>query len=226
MRRHLGPGVAGGSDLQLGAHHQRMVELADGAHGAERDGAAVRRDEVHEPEGQRLDPRVRRDGKGFVQRAVCFHQRVQRDRRTAECVDVLRGALHVGQTLRLGQHQVGRRARRTQHDRRHVVEARVRHRQQAHADAAVAVERPGQQAGDELRLLDLSAHRCAVLVVQRDVEDRSHLGLQLQALLHACLDAGIVVAHGQRGGSRFGGVEQRLAGVQGGHGVGLASNGG
>ena len=43
-------------------------------------------------------------------------------------------------------------------------------------------------------MVHLAAYWRAVLVVQRDVEDGAHLGLQLQALGHARLDAGVVVA--------------------------------
>jgi hypothetical protein len=67
VRRHLAFGVAGGGDLELGAHHQRVLELALHAHRRLRDRAAVRRDEVHQPERQRLDARVGGDGLHLAQ---------------------------------------------------------------------------------------------------------------------------------------------------------------
>jgi hypothetical protein len=216
VRRHFALGVAGGGDLQLGAHDQRVLELALHAHRALRDGAAVRRDEVHQPEAQRLDARVRRQRPHVLQRAVRLHQRVQRDVGAAAGIDRGRGALQFCRVARLGAHQVGRAPARRQHDGHHVGEARVVHRQHAHAHAAEAVERIGQQPGDQVRLLDLAAHGRAVLVVQRDVEHRAQLGLQLQALAHARLDAAVVVADRQRRHGTLVGVEQGLAGVQGG----------
>jgi hypothetical protein len=73
-------GVAGGGDLELGAHDQRVVELAGRAHARLRDRAAVRGDEVHQAEGQRLDAWVGRDACHLGQRAMGFDQCVQRDR--------------------------------------------------------------------------------------------------------------------------------------------------
>ena len=82
-------------------------------------------------------------------------QRVQRDIPATQSVDGLSRALHIGQALGLGQHQVGRpfgvalgRIRTLaggQHHPRHVFKTRVPHGQQAHADPAKAVVRPGQQ---------------------------------------------------------------------------------
>ena len=207
-------GVAGGGDLQLGPYHQRVVELAVGAHGTPRDGAAVRRHEVHQPEAQALDARVRGDGEHLAQRAMGFHQRVQRHSAAAASGQRLGGPLHVGQSGRLGQHQVGRKPLGAQHRGQHVTEGRVLHRQQAHAHAAVHVGRAAQQFGDQLRVLDFATHRCPVLVVQGDVEDRAQFGLQGQALTHAGFHAGVVVAHGQGAGHGFVGLEQGQAGVQ------------
>src|SRR5438105_7798656 len=45
VRRRLAVGMAGGGDLELGAQHQRVGELACGAHAGGRDRTAVRRDE-------------------------------------------------------------------------------------------------------------------------------------------------------------------------------------
>src|SRR6185369_6425172 len=48
VRRHLAPGVARRSDLELGAHHQRMRELSFDAHGFGWNRAAVGRNEIHQ----------------------------------------------------------------------------------------------------------------------------------------------------------------------------------
>jgi hypothetical protein len=56
------------SDLQLGAHHQRVRELALHAHAVRRDGAAVRGDEVHQAEAEGLHARMRGDVEGAVHR--------------------------------------------------------------------------------------------------------------------------------------------------------------
>ncbi len=66
MRRHLAVGVAGGGNLELGAHHQRVLELAGGGHARGRYGAAMGRDEVHQAKTQALDARVRGDLEGAV----------------------------------------------------------------------------------------------------------------------------------------------------------------
>jgi hypothetical protein len=60
-------------------------------------------------------------------------------------------------------------------------------------------------------MLEFAADRRAVLAVERDVEDGTELGLHLQALAHAHLDAGIVVADRQLGGQQLAGIEERLA---------------
>ena len=69
-------------------------------------------------------------------------------------------------------------------------------------------------------MLGFAAHRRAVFAVERHVEDRAELGLQRQALGHARLDAGVVVADRQRVRC-LAGVEQEGAGVDA-RGVGHA----
>jgi hypothetical protein len=75
----------------------------------------------------------------------------------------------------------------------------------AHADAHAG---PGgqRQLGDERGMFGLAAHGSAVFAVEGDVEHAGaellgHLGLEREALLHARLDAAVVVAHGQRHGA-------------------------
>ena len=80
VRRRLGVAVARGGDRQLGAHDQRMGELALGAHRLGRDRAAMRGDEVHQAERERLDARMGGDRLDLAQRAVGLDQRVQRER--------------------------------------------------------------------------------------------------------------------------------------------------
>ena len=77
-----------------------------------------------------------------------------------------------------------------------------------------------RQLHDERGMRALLADRGTVLAVKRDVEHavaefRRQLGLQLQALAHARLDAAVVVAHRQGTGHGLG-AEQDLSGV--GHG--------
>ena len=50
VRGHFGCAVAGRGDLELGAQHQRMLELAFDAHRGLWNRTAVRRNEVHQPE--------------------------------------------------------------------------------------------------------------------------------------------------------------------------------
>jgi hypothetical protein len=61
-------------------------------------------------------------------------------------------------------------------------------------------------------VLGLAADRRAVFAVERHVEHRAHLRLQREALVHARLDPGVVIAHRQRR-RRVAGLEQRLAGM-------------
>ena len=213
VRRCLGVRVARRGDFQLGADHQRVVELPLGRHRPVPDGAAVRRHKVHQPERQRLDARVRGDGKHVAQGAVGFDQRVQRHRSATGRCHGLRCACHIGQAIRLGQHQVGGRHGGGQQHGQHIGKLRVVHRQQAHAHTAMLVVGAGQQCRDQQRMLDLATHGRAVFVVQRHVEHRAHLRLQAQALAHQRLGAGVVVAHRQRRAGVVA-VKQRLSRMQ------------
>ena len=175
------------------------------------------RDEVHQPERQRFDARVRGQPLHLLQGAVGLDQRVHGYRRGAEGIEGLGGALDVGHAAWLGQHQVGGPARRLQHDLQQIGKARVLNRQHAHADAAEAVGRAGQQRRDQVRMLDLAPDRGTVLGVERDVEDGPELGLQLQALPHPRLDAAVMVTDGQRDGGRLARLEQGSARVRSSH---------
>jgi hypothetical protein len=92
--------------------YQRVLELAARTHRRSRNRAAVRGDEIHHAERQRLDARVRCQRLYLAQRAMGFHQRVQRDRLRHAGVAFGRldggdGALQIGQPARLRDHQVG-----------------------------------------------------------------------------------------------------------------------
>jgi hypothetical protein len=98
-------------------------------------------------------------------------------------------------------------------------EGRVVDRVHAHADAHAG---PGgqRQLGDQRRMLGLAAHRGAVLAVEGDVEHAGaellgHLGLEREALLHARLDAAVVIAHRQADGAGLR-AEQHGSGMGGG----------
>ena len=214
VRRGLGMGMAGRGDLELGAHDQRVLELAPGAHRTERNRAAVRRDKVHQAERQRLDARMRGDLEHLTQRAMGLDQGMQWHRVAAQGIDRGRSALHVAGVLGFRQHQIGRCPGSTQHRTHHFQETRVLDRQQTHTDAAMPVQRPRQHLADQLRLFDFAADRRTVLVVEGDIEHRPALGLQRQRLLHARLGAGVVVADRQRGGG-IPRAEQRRSRVQG-----------
>ena len=125
------------------------------------------------------------------------------------------GALQIGHAAHLRDHQVRElRAGLADERLRDRVEGLVVDRRQPRTDPSEAVVRADQQLGDQLRMLGFAADRRAVLGVERDVEHRPELGLQLQALAHARLDAGIVIADRQCR-ARLAGAEQREPRVQG-----------
>jgi hypothetical protein len=139
----------------------------------------------------------------------------QRRKAGAGGVDAGGRACDVGRAAGLGDHQVGQSAAHAAHQQvHHLLEPRVVHGLQAGAHAPETVGRRGHQLGDEVGVLDLAAHGRPVLAVQRDVEHRPEFGLQLQALAHAHLHPGVVVAHGQGCGCRFAGVEQSVPRVK------------
>ena len=154
----------------------------------------------------------------LAQRAVGFDQRVQRDGAVEagvarDGIDRLGRALQVGDAPTLGTIRYATRAPARPTSVCATVSKRgVVDRGQARADAVEAVVRTGQQLGDQLRVLGLAADRGAVLRVERDVEHRAEFGLQFQALAHARLDAGVVVAHRQ-GRQRLAGAEEGSAGM-------------
>src|SRR5438046_8443293 len=61
-------------------------------------------------------------------------------------------------------------------------------------------------------MLAIAADRRAVFTIERHIEHRPELGLQLEALAHPRFDARVVIADRNRRG-RFAGVEQCLARV-------------
>ena len=102
-------------------------------------------------------------------------------------------------------------ARIARHDVHVALERRMVDRMNAHPHPC-AVGRGHGKLGHEQRVLGLAADRRTVFAVQRDVEHAGaellgHLGLQLQALAHARLDAAVVVAHRQQAGGGLGAKE-------------------
>ena len=79
VRRRLAVGVGGGRHLQLGAQHQRVLELALGRHGRRGNRAAVGRDEVHQPETQAFHLYQRGDVEHLFQRRMCLDQHMNRN---------------------------------------------------------------------------------------------------------------------------------------------------
>ena len=146
---------------------------------------------------------------------MCLDQRMQRDRTCGrELVDHVDGALQVFEAARLRDHQVSHAGAGLAHDGvDHRRELRVVDRQHARADAAEAVGRRVDQLADQLGMFQLATHRRAVFAIERDVEHRPELALKLEALAHARLDAGVVVAHRQRGRG-LAAVEQCVARMQ------------
>ena len=122
-----------------------------GAHRRGRDRAAVRRDEIHQAERDRLDARMRGDRLDLAQGAVGLDQRVQRHAtRAAGGVDRRGGAIDVGDAVDLGQHHVGQaRARR---DRRW--SRRRRRTPGGRPDARGRRQRPKRFCADSTRLGD------------------------------------------------------------------------
>ena len=221
VRGHLSVRVGGGSDLQLGTHDEGVRELAGRAHAHRGDGATVRRHEVHQAEGQRLDARVRGDRVDLAQRAVRLDQHVDGQRLVGgtaaeiceDAVDLGAGLRHVGRVARLRNHQVRQSAARpTQQRLKLVGEGRVVDGVHTRPDAPVAVGLGHHHLGHKVRVLVLAAHRGAVFAVEGDVEDRPKSGLQFEALVHARGNPCVVIAHRQHRHA-FIGVEQGFAGM-------------
>ena len=126
--------MAGRSDLQLGADHERVRKLADaqglgrgvGVHGAGRNRAAVGRDKVHQAKTQRQDTRVRGNGKSLVHRAGRFDQHMQRQGPGAtaferRCVNGAHCGVNVRHGLNLGNHQVAKHVARAADNCRNIL---------------------------------------------------------------------------------------------------------
>nr|GEU28369.1 hypothetical protein [Tanacetum cinerariifolium] len=201
MRRHLAVRVAGGGNFQLGAHDQRVRELARRAHGGRRNGAVVARDEIHDAERQALDLGQGGDVPGVAQRAMGFDQHVHRQVRVAgrgrAVVDDGNGRSHVGHAVHLGQDQVGQ-ARGMADDLDVAREMGAVHIVHAGADAAVVVVGGGDQPGHEVRVRFLVAGAGAVFAVERDVEYGAKFLLQGDRFTHQLFGAGVVVAGRQQ----------------------------
>ena len=215
--------MAGGGDLQLGAHHQRVAELPGRAHGRLRDGATVGTDEVHQPEAEALHPGQGGQCVHIAQGAVGFDQGMHRQPgalavHAGGVLDLGDGLLQVGQMAWLGHHQIGQPVTRTADQGVDVAgKGRVVDRMHPRTHPVEAVVVGQGQVGAQLGVFGFGANRRAVFAIERDVEHRAHLSLQRQRLAHALLGAAVVVAHGQV--DRWVAfVDQRLAGQQDGHG--------
>ena len=195
-----------------------MAELPRRAHAVGGNGAGVGRDEIHQAEAQRLHARVRGDFEGVVHRQRRFDEHVQRQLGGIGGLQRGNSLQHIGHRFDLGHHQVAQAMTGASGNGDHVaVKGRMVDRVHAHADAHAG---PGGQRefGDERGMLRLAAHGGAVFAIEGDVEHAGaellgHLGLEREALLHARLDAAVVVAHGQRHGAglraqqHFGGMD-------------------
>ena len=226
VRRHLGAGMASGSNFQLGAHHQRVFKLAHHTHAPLRDGTTVRRDKVHHAKRQGLNLRVRSNAMHIKQGAMRFDQRVQRNgalQTSAQprLVQQVGCTFDIAQAPWFGQHEVGQAAASALHQHvQHRQKLRVAHWRQARAHSAKLVAGAHHQFADEQCVVQFAAHGCAIFQIKRDIKHRAHVALQLQAFAHELFDAAVVVTHRQVGRRVFG-LEEGLAGVQGagvGHG--------
>ena len=200
-------GVTSRRNLQLGAHHQRVGELAGRAHGGRRDGAMVAGDKVHEAKADGLHTRVRSNVKGVVHGPGRLQQHMdgQLGGRAPQAQKRRMDLLHIGQRFHLGDHQVAQAVRRLPGNGGQVArKSRVIHRVYAGGHAGLGLGREGQR-GNQRRVLGLAAHGGAVFTVERDVKHASaellaHFGLQLQAFAHAHFHAAVVVAHREHAG--------------------------
>ena len=73
--------MAGRSNRELGAQHQRVAELAAAAHGLSRYGAVVTGNKIHQAEAQGLHARLAGNLKSVVNRQRRLDQHVQRQSR-------------------------------------------------------------------------------------------------------------------------------------------------
>ena len=143
---------------------------------------------------------------------------MQRHGRGARTVQRALGPQDIVHRLHLGDHDVGQPVARLPHDGGDIVgESRMVHRMDARSHTGTGRGLHGQ-GRHQTRMLGLEAHRSAVFAIQRDVKDAGaellrHLGLQLQALAHAHLNATVMVADRQKTGLRLG-AQQHVARMQ------------
>jgi hypothetical protein len=144
-------------------------------------------------------------------------QRMHRHGGGAGGVDGADGGVHVGHRLHLGQHDVRQALTHLPRNRRNVLgKSRMVDRMHPHRHARLG-RRGLDQRHHQRGVLGFGTGGRAVLAIERDVEHAGaelfgHLGLQLQALAHARLDAAVVVAHRQRHRAGLG-VGEHLAGM-------------
>jgi hypothetical protein len=214
--------VAGRGDLELGAAHQRVIELAGRAHGAVGNRAVVRGDEVHQAEAERFYTRQGGQIEGPSQRAVGFDQQLHRHGLSnAEFAprgfDVRAHFRSIWDAADLGQGNERGSAFGGAQDQTHVVAPmRMVEVVNPHAHAAKVVMLAAQQRCHQLRMLSLAAHLRAVFAVERNVEHRPQLLLQSERFQHQLLAAGVVIAGRQDSGRRFA-VKQHFGGCEGAH---------
>ena len=200
--------VAGRCNVELGAQHQRMAELAAAAHGLSGYGAVVTGNKIHQAETQGLHARLTGNLKGVVNRQRRLDQHVQRQSRSRGRTHIRQGfdnALNIGCRIDLGNHQVAQPVTRLADDGGNVrLKGRMVNR--VHTRCHAGTGGCGQQQRNHQRgVISLAAHGRAVFAVQRDVKHAgaellAHLGLQLQAFAHARLNAAVVVANRQNAG--------------------------
>ena len=219
VRGHDAVGERGGGDVGLGAHDQRVLELARALHRAARDGAVVAGDEVHQAEVERLDAVERGDLPGLAQGTVGLDQHVHRQRArqaaggldAAQFADLFGG---VGGGAHLGNGDEGQSiAGAADQDLEVALPVRVGDVVDARSDAAEVVLGAIDDLDHHARVLGLGPRARAVLAVAGDVEHRAELLLQLERLEHQLLGAGVVVDGGEGGEGFFAG-EQDLGGVK------------
>ena len=138
MAGHFAVGVAGRSYLQLGAQHQRVGKLPDGAHGRIGNCAIVAADKIHHAKADGLHPRVRGNGKGVVHGEGRFAQHMNGQIGAASGVNQLHGYFHIGHGIDFRNHQMAQLLPHRGHDGFNIQrKARVVDRMHAHRHAAL-----------------------------------------------------------------------------------------
>jgi hypothetical protein len=195
-----------------------LAELARQRHGRRRQRAAVGRHKVHQAKAQRGDARVGGDLKSAVHRGGRFDQHMQRQLRRTCGVHRSDRALHIGERLDLWHHEVAQAVAGHTHDVGHIgLKRGVIHRVHPHSHPSAGRSAQGQ-FGHQRSVLGFTADGRAVFAVEGDIKDAgaefgAHVGLQLQAFVHARHHAAVVIAHRQ-GPSRGLGVQQHITRVK------------